>query len=209
MRENGGEQAWKEAIQAYMACISYADAQLGRLLDGLENSPYKNNTAIVLWGDHGWHLGEKNHWRKFSLWEEATRAPMLWVVPGLTKGGGVCERPVDFMSIYPTLADVAGFTPPKHCEGKTLRPLLLNPKAVWNQPAITTFGRNNHAVRTENWRYIQYAKGGEELYDERKDPYEWTNLAGNPNQRATKASLTKLLPTLNKPDIGRTAGAGE
>ncbi len=209
MQKNGGEKLWKEAIQAYMANISYADAQLGRLLDGLEKSPYKNNTAIVLWGDHGWHLGEKHHWRKFSLWEEATRAPMIWVVPGLTKAGGVCNRPVDFMSIYPTLADIAGFSPPGHCEGKSLRPLLANPTATWNQPAITTFGQNNHSIRTETWRYIQYAKGGKELYDHRTDPYEWTNLATNQTTLAVQTELAKKLPKLNQPDIGRSEGGKE
>ena len=192
---------WKEAVQGYLAAISYADAMVGRLIDGLDASPYRDKTIIVLWGDHGWHLGEKSHWRKFALWEEATRAPLIWVVPGLTTPDTVCDRTVDFMSIYPTLVDVAGLEKPAHLEGKSIRALLQNPQAPWSDPAITTYEFNNHAVRTEGWRYIRYANGDEELYDEAKDPYEWTNLAGIPEYASRKAELAKFLPTSNKPDL--------
>ena len=104
---------WKEAVQSYLAAITFADAMIGRLIDGLDKSPYADNTIIVLWGDHGWHLGEKQHWRKFALWEEATRAPLIFVVPGVTKPAGVCARTVDFMSIYPTLTDLCGLPTPR------------------------------------------------------------------------------------------------
>ncbi len=192
---------WKEAVQAYLAAVSFTDANLGRLLDALEQSAYRENTIIVFWGDHGWHLGEKEHWRKFTLWEEATRAPLIWVAPGLTRPGGVCERTVDFMTIYPTLADLAGIPTPAHVQGASIRALLADPQSGWQQPALTTFGNENHAVRTEGWRYIRYANGDEELYDESKDPYEWTNLAGDPRFAAQKAELAKLLPTNNAADI--------
>jgi arylsulfatase A-like enzyme len=192
---------WKEAVQAYLAAISYADAMIGRLVDALEKSPRANDTIVVLWGDHGWHLGEKQHWRKFALWEEATRAPLIWIVPGVTKPNTVCERTVDFMSIYPTLTDLAGIPTPKHVQGKSIRPLLADPAAAWSDPAITTHGFNNHAVRTESQRYIRYANGNEELYDEEKDPYEWTNLATREESAARKTELAKLLPTSNQPDI--------
>src|SRR6185295_15340527 len=92
---------WKEAVQGYLAAGAFADVMVGRLLDACDKSPVKDNTIIVLWGDHGWHLGEKLHWRKFALWEEATRTPFIWVAPGVTKPGGNCQRTVDFMSIYP------------------------------------------------------------------------------------------------------------
>lgn len=200
---------WKEAVQAYLAAISYLDAQVGRVLDALEKSPYRDNTIICLWGDHGWHLGEKEHWRKFALWEEATRAPFIWVAPGVTKPGGVCHRTVDFMSIYPTLCDLAGIAKPAHVEGDSLRPLLADPKAAWDKPGITTFGRNNHAVRTEKWRYIRYADGGEELYDHETDPYEWTNLAGKEEHAAAKADLAKWLPKQNEPPSARGGGSEE
>ncbi len=197
---------WKEAVQAYLAAISYADVMIGRLIDALDASEYRDNTMIVFWGDHGWHLGEKQHWRKFALWEEATRAPLIWVVPGLTKPNSVCERTVDFMSIYPTLTDLAGIPTPKHVEGKSIRSLLADPRAAWSDPAITTYEFKNHAVRSEAFRYIRYADGGEEFYDESKDPYEWKNLAGEPGFASEQTALAKHLPAKNAPDVSDSAG---
>jgi arylsulfatase A-like enzyme len=188
---------WKEAVQGYLAAIAYCDAQVGRLLDAYEKSPQKENTILVFWSDHGWHLGEKEHWRKFALWEEATRMPYIWIAPGVTKAGGVCERPVDLMSVYPTLCSLTGVEVPQHVEGANITPLLLDPKATWDKPAVTTFHLNNHSVRTERWRYIHYAEGGEELYDHDNDPYEWKNLAADPKYAETKKSLAKLMPTKN------------
>lgn len=201
---------WKNAIQSYLATVAYTDMNVGRLLDALEKSPERDNTIVVFWGDHGWSFGEKNHWRKFALWEEPTRAPFIVVAPGLTKAGGVSTRPVDFMCIYPTLCELAGLPVPKHVEGTSIVPLLRDPKAAWNKPAITTHGFKNHAVRTEQWRYIRYADGGEELYDEKNDPYEWTNLAGKVEFAATKAELAKWLPAHDAPHKGRgTADEGD
>ncbi|MEY4688614.1 MAG: hypothetical protein RIR76_2637 [Verrucomicrobiota bacterium] len=191
---------WKEAIQAYLATIAYCDMNLGRLLDALEQSAYRDNTIICLWGDHGWHLGEKHHWRKFALWEEATKAPFMWVVPGVTKPNTLCERTVDFMSIFPTLTDLCGIPTPAHNEGVSIRRLLADPKASWDLPALTTYRFNNHTVRSEGWRYIRYANGDEELYDETRDPNEWTNLAAKPEFAARKAELAKSLPKTNAPD---------
>jgi arylsulfatase A-like enzyme len=198
---------WKEAVQAYLAAISFTDAMVGRLLDAFDKSAYASNTIIVLWGDHGWHLGEKLHWRKFALWEEATRAPLVWVVPGVTHAGGVCDRTVDFMSLYPTFTDLAGITTPAHVEGKSIRPLLADPKAPWDEPARTTFGFKNHTVRTEGWRYIRYANGDEELYDESHDPYEWTNLAGQPEYAERIKELARWLPANNAPEVTKLRGA--
>src|SRR4030095_10734225 len=115
---------WKEAVQAYLATIAYCDTQIARLLDAYDKSPNKENTMIVFWGDHGWHLGEKEHWRKFALWEEATRAPLIWIAPGVPPPNSVCERTVDFMTIYPTLTDLCGVPTPSHVEGKSIRKLL-------------------------------------------------------------------------------------
>ena len=192
---------WKEAVQAYLAAISYADAMIGRLLDAFDQSDYRDNTVIVFWGDHGWHLGEKQHWRKFALWEEATRAPLIWVAPGVTKPGGLCERTVDFMTIYPTLTDLCGIPTPTHVQGKSTRRLLADPHAEWDEPAVTTFRFNNHAVRNEGWRYIRYADGGEELYDETADPYEWTNVADVAGLAKQKAKLAEHLPQKNAADL--------
>ncbi len=199
---------WKEAVQAYLASIAFMDAQLGRLLDGLEKSAHRDNTIICFWGDHGWHLGEKQHWRKFALWEEATRAPFIWVAPGVTKPGGRCDRTVDFMSVFPTLCDLAGLPTPAHAKGPSLRPLLANPSAKWATPGITTFHLNNHGVRTEQFRYIRYADGGEEFYDHAKDEYEWTNLAKDPAYAAQKAEVAKLLPQDNVAERP-SSGGGE
>jgi arylsulfatase A-like enzyme len=205
MANPGGDHAaitkagiWKECVRAYLASISFADAQLGRLLDALDASPSRDDTIVVLWGDHGWHLGEKLHWRKFTLWEEATRAPFIWVVPGTTKPGVVCERTVDFMSVYPTLSDLCGLPIPAHLEGPSIRPLLADPKAEWTTAALTTYGFRNHAVRTERWRYIRYADGSEELYDEVADPLEWKNLAGKEDLAGVKAELSRRLPAVDK-----------
>ncbi len=198
--------AWKRAVQGYLAAISYTDMLIGRLMDAFDKSPMKDNTIICFWCDHGWHLGEKEHWRKFALWEEATRAPLLWVVPGLTKPNSVCERTVDFMSVYPTLCDLCGIETPKHVEGKSIRPLLADPKAPWDTPALTTYTFNSHAVRTEDFRYIRYMNGDEELYDETKDPNEWTNLAGDSNFTERKEAMGKFMPTQNKDDMNGNPG---
>jgi arylsulfatase A-like enzyme len=201
---------WKEAVQGYLAAISYVDAQVGRVLDAFDKSPEATNTLICLWGDHGWHLGEKEHWRKFALWEEATRAPFIWVVPGVTRPGGVCERTVDFMSIYPTLCELAGVPLPRHVEGVSIRKLLADPRAEWSLPAVTTHGFQNHAVRTERWRYIRYADGGEELYDHSNDEYEFTNLANkSAESEAVKKELAKSFPKVNHPALKSRAGAVE
>jgi len=197
---------WKAAIQSYLATCAYTDMNIGRVLDALDKSPEKDNTIVVLWGDHGWSFGEKKHWRKFALWEEPTRTPLIWVVPGVTKPGGVSDRTVDLMTVYPTLCELAGLRVPKHVEGPSIVSLLRDPAASWSSPAITTHGFKNHAVRTEQWRYIRYADGGEELYDERKDPYEWVNLASKGgNFDAVKKQLASHLPTTEKPPVKGSA----
>ncbi len=200
---------WKHAVQGYLASIAFADAMVGRVVNALENSSYAENTIIVLWGDHGWHLGEKQHWRKFALWEEATRAPLMMVVPGVTQPNSVCRRTVDFMDIYPTLAELCGLPIPPHTEGVSLVPLLKNPLAKWDRPAVTTHGRNNHAVRSERFRYIRYADGSEELYDHDADPMEWKNLAEDLQFAEAKAALAKWLPKKNAPNADANAQPGK
>ena len=189
---------WKDAVQSYLATIAYVDMNVGRLLDAYEASPERDNTIIVFWGDHGWHLGEKQHWRKFALWEEATRAPLIWVAPGVAKTGVVCDAPVDFMSIYPTLCDLVGLEHPDHLEGKSLVNLLKNPSAKWDGVAMTTHGYLNHAIRDHRYRYIRYADGSEELYDHSDDPYEFTNLAGSSVLLDVKSRLASHFPDKNE-----------
>ena len=188
---------WKDAVQSYLATIAYTDVCVGRLLDAFEDSPASENTIVVLWGDHGWHLGEKQHWRKFTLWEEATRAPMIWYAPGLTQAGTLCDRPVDFTSIYPTLCELAGIEAPDHLEGPSIVPLLRDPHAKWEHVALTTHGYMNHAVRTQRWRYIRYENGEEELYDHSQDQYEWKNLAGDEKYADEIEQLRRYLPMKN------------
>jgi iduronate 2-sulfatase len=190
---------WKDAVRGYLAAGAYCDAMVGRLMAAFDKSPNRDNTIIVFWGDHGWHLGEKQHWRKFALWEEATRAPLFYCAPGVTKPNSVCERTVDFMSIYPTLCELCGLERPKHVEGESVVALLKDPSAAWEHPAITTHEFQNHAVRSEKWRYIRYENGEEELYDEVNDPMEWKNLANDPKLVSVKAELAKRLPIVNVP----------
>jgi arylsulfatase A-like enzyme len=163
----------------------------------------------VFWSDHGWHLGEKHHWRKQTLWEEATRVPYFWIAPGVTKADTVCDRTVDLSSIYPTLMELAGLPIPKHVEGVSIKSLLVDPAAKWDRPALTTYNFKNHAVRSADWRYIRYADGGEELYDEKKDPNEWTNLASKPELAAIKADLAKWMPKSDAPPGPKIEGTPE
>ncbi|HVV01154.1 MAG TPA: sulfatase [Verrucomicrobiae bacterium] len=199
---------WKDRVRAYLAAISYADAQIGRLLDALNASPFRENTIILFVGDNGWHLGQKEHWAKVTLWNEATRVPMIWVVPGLTPAGADCTRAVDFMSIYPTICELTGIPRPSHVEGVSIKRLLQNPAAPWDIPAVSTMFKDNHSVRTEEWRYTRYADGSEELYNEKNDPYEWTNLVSKAEFKDVKDHLATFLPkinvdTANSPRLGR------
>lgn len=190
---------WKEAVQAYLATIAYMDMNLGRLLDALEQSAYRDNTIVVFWSDHGWHLGEKSHWRKFALWEEATRSPLIWSVPGLTRPGSVSAQPIDLMTVFPTLTDLCGIPTPSHVEGSSIRRLLTDPGAAWETPAIITYRYKNHAARSAEWRYIRYENGDEELYDAINDPNEYVNLAGRADLAAVKTRLASFFPKTNAP----------
>ncbi len=200
---------WKEAVQAYLATIAFADSQVGRLIDALEKSPNAENTIICLWTDHGWSLGEKEHWRKFALWEEPTRTVFIWKVPGMTPAGTQCPRPVDYMSIYPTLCALTGLTKPEHVEGADITPLLKDPNAEWSTPALTTFHKDNHSFRSETWRYIRYADGGEELYNHTADPNEWKNLAADSQYAEVKASFGPYFPKINHNELPAVRGGKE
>ena len=185
---------WEEAVQAYLASISFADASLGKVLNALDNSQYKDNTIIVFWSDHGYHLGEKQHWHKFTLWERSTRVPFIIVAPQVAAPGSKSGRPVSLLDIYPTLVELADLPHNETLEGQDLTPLLRDPNAKWEHPAITTHEKGNHSVRTENWRYIRYHTGEEELYDHQKDPGEWNNLSGSSKYQAKMEELKKWLP---------------
>lgn len=192
---------WNAAVSSYLATIRFVDTCIGRLVDALDRSPYAQNTVVVLWGDHGWHLGEKLHWRKSTLWEEATRNPLMIAVPGMTRPGGRCERTVGLIDLYPTLTDVCGLPLRDGLAGQSLAPLLRNPTAPWDRPALTTFRKGNHSVRSERWRYIRYHDGTEELYDHSGDEMEWTNLAGKPELADVKKDLARWLPKSDADEV--------
>ncbi|MCO6456410.1 MAG: sulfatase [Pirellulaceae bacterium] len=202
-------QQWKRAVQGYLASIAFMDGQIGRVLDALDRGPHKDNTIVVFWTDHGWHLGEKQHWRKFALWEEATRTPLAIVAPGV-KPGTRCDRPVNLLDIYPTLLELCGLPARQELEGVSLAALLSDPQRSWERPSLTTHGRGNHALRSERYRYIRYADGSEELYDHDADPLEWKNLAGDPRLANIKRQLAEWLPKEDAPETKRAdeAGAG-
>jgi arylsulfatase A-like enzyme len=195
---------WRKAVSGYLASITFADACVGKVIEALNRSPYRDNTAIVLWSDHGWHLGEKLHWRKFALWEEATHNVLMMVVPGITEKGVRCNRTVSMIDIYPTLIDICGLKPKEELEGKSLIPLLKNPEAAWERPALTTHGRNNHSIRSERWRYIRYNDGTEELYDHENDQLEWNNLADKAEYADIKKELSRWIPEVNVPDAPKS-----
>jgi len=191
---NLSDSYWREMVYGYLACISFVDAQAGKVLDALEDSKYADNTIVVLWSDHGQHLGEKSHWRKQALWEESTHVPMLFKVPGEKSNGKRSSRVVSLLDIYPTLVELCGLPEAERLEGNSLVPLIKNPEKAWNKPVLSTWYYKNHAVRSENYRYIHYRDGGEELYDHRTDPGEHINLAGNPDYADIIAEHKNYLP---------------
>ncbi len=190
---------WREGVRAYLASISFADAMLGHLLDALEQSGRADNTIIVLWSDHGWHLGEKARWRKETLWRESTRVPLIVVAPGITQAGSTSSATVSLMDLYPTMVELAGLDMPEHPEGISLVPLLKDPAAEWDHAAISTSRFGNHAVSTNRYRYIRYSDGTEELYDLDSDPNEWHNLADDPKLDKVIEELAALLPKHDEP----------
>lgn len=191
---------WKPAIQAYLACTSMVDDLIGQIVGALEKSKYADNTIIVLWSDHGFQLGEKERWAKYSLWERATRVNLIWVAPGVTRPGSTCNKPVNLLDIYPTLASLTACKPPeKQLEGNDLSVLMKNPKASWDTTTVTTFGYKNYGVRSERYRYIVYADGTEELYDHQKDKWEWHNLAGKSGYAEVKEKMRKGIPAHHEP----------
>ncbi|WP_298763472.1 sulfatase [uncultured Polaribacter sp.] len=187
---------WKKIVQAYLACISYVDYELGRVLDALESSKHANNTVIVLWSDHGYRLGEKGTFAKHALWETATKAPLMFAGPNLPKGKKI-NAPVEMLSIYPTLLELSGLSANNKNEGKSLVNMMQSDEITENTYAITTFGMNNHAVKINNYRYISYEDGTEEFYDHTSDPNEWNNEAKNPKYTAQIEKMKGLLPKVN------------
>ena len=189
---------WPNLVRSYLASTTFMDSQIGRLLDALDASGEASNTVIVLWSDNGWHLGEKEITGKNSLWKPSTHVPLIFAGPGV-KVGGRCSQPAELLDIYPTLVELCGTPVQSGLEGHSLAPQLKNADAKRLWPAITTANQNNHSVVTDKWRFIQYADGSQELYNEQNDPNEWTNLASKPEYKKVIADLKKWLPKKNLP----------
>ncbi len=184
----GGEKEWKYMVQSYLACINYVDNQIGRLLDELRDNPRKRDTVIVLTSDHGWNLGEKTHWCKAAIWRDTTRVPFMVVAPGVSKAGLRNNQPISHVDIYPSLCDFAGIPKPKYLEGRSILPLLKDPSAT-RDFAFLSYGPQNTAAQSEQFRYLRYEDGSEELYDHKKDPHEWINLIGNKNYQSIRKKM--------------------
>lgn len=197
------EGQWKQGVQGYLASTHFADAMLGRVLDALEKGPNADNTIVMLWSDHGWQLGEKERWQKFSGWRAVTRVPLMVRVPkgcsaALPEGttaGSVCDQPVNLLSLHPTLISLTGVAENPNCDGPDLLPLLEDPAASWPHFSTTFLGRRGtYTISGRHWRYLHYHNGDEELYDIRQDPYEWNNLAGDPAHRDTLERMRARQP---------------
>jgi arylsulfatase A-like enzyme len=193
---------WKPLVQSYLACVSFVDAQLGKVLDALENSEYRDNTYIVLFSDHGFHLGEKERFAKSSLWKDGSNVPLIITGPGISRGQ-ICDKPVQLLDIYPTLLELTGLDADPKLEGNSLVPLLKNPQAVWPYMARTSYGPGNYAIISENYRFIQYNDGSEELYDIKNDPHEWHNIAKKPEYNETVREHKEHIPVQRHAILGK------
>lgn len=207
LRANGLDD---DATAAYIAMVEFADSQVGRLLRSIETGPHRSNTVVMFTSDHGFHLGEKGHWTKGTLWEESTRVPLIVAAPEMATAGSTCARPVTTQDIYATAADIAGIPANPVADSKSLRPLLEDPKAPWDEAVVSSLGPERHAVRSERWRYIIHYDGSEELYDHDVDPNEWTNVASVPENAGVLEDLRRHVPPSERlPMIGRKKPKGE
>ncbi len=192
------ESQARESKHAYWAAIEFVDAQVGRLLEALDRLKLADNTIIVFWGDNGYHVGDNGMWKKMSLFEYSARVPVIIAAPGQKTRGGVSPRTVELLDLYPTLAELCGLKPLHKLDGRSLKPLLDDPRATWDKPAFTQVWRGKfagHSVRTERWRYTEWDDGreGAELYDYAADPTEQHNLASDSKHAAVIAGLKPLL----------------
>jgi arylsulfatase A-like enzyme len=191
-------EQWRNLVRSYLACTSFVDAQIGRVLDALEQTGLAENTIVVVWSDHGFHLGEKEITGKNTLWERSTRVPLIFAGPGVA-GGGRCNEPVELLDVYPTLIDLCRLPVRDDLEGHSLLPHLRDATAPREWPAITSHNQGNHSVRSKRWRYIRYADGSEELYDVQRDPNEWTNVVSSPTNARIVAEHRAWLPKRDEP----------
>ncbi len=195
---------WKNLVRSYLACTSFVDDQVGRVLQALHEGGHAENTIVVLWSDHGWHLGEKLITGKNTLWDRSTRVPLIFAGPGVSSGGR-CQQPAELLDIYPTLVELCGLPARSDLEGHSLLPQLRDANAEREWPAITTHNHDNHGIRSKDWRYIRYADGSEELYNMQQDPNEWHNLVGKQQYAAVIEQHRRYLPQVNRKPVPGSA----
>lgn len=208
---------WLPLVRSYLASTAMIDDQIGRLMEALRETGHSKDTIVVLWSDHGYHLGEKGITGKNSLWERSTHVPLIFSGPGVKSDEGksndirnsTCDTPVELLDIYPTLIDLCGLSPRNDLEGRSLVSLCRssseNDDAKKERVAITTHNQGNHTIRSSDWRYIRYADGSEELYDMKNDPQEWANLALSVGHQQQKEILRKYLPSINAQPVAGSA----
>lgn len=191
-------QQWQAAVRAYLACITYVDRQVGQLMQALDESVYAENTWIILWSDHGWQLGEKEHWGKWTPWRQSTRVPLIIVPPQNSSfaRGVSCNEAVSLVDLYPTLLEIAHLPSATHAQGESLLPRLNSPEQPTERAVLTTVGEGNYALSTRDWRYIRYSNGEEELYHIAVDPHEWNNLNQNPKSEGKRLELQEKLAAM-------------
>ncbi|MFW2385934.1 MAG: sulfatase/phosphatase domain-containing protein, partial [Akkermansiaceae bacterium] len=188
-------------IQSYLASITFVDTKVGQILDALKASPYRDNTIVVLWSDHGYHLGEKNTFQKHTLWERSARVPLIISLPPKMQGEkhhGKTDAVVSLTDLYPTLVDLCGLPANDKVVGRSLKPLIQNRDADWDHPALTYLKDGARSLRTQRYRYIEYADGSQELYDHESDPNEWKNLANDPKHVGLMKKLSEELTKLHR-----------
>jgi len=195
---------WRNLVRSYLACTSFVDAQVGRIVAALEAAGLADNTIIVLWGDHGWHLGEKGISGKNTLWDRGTKVPLLFAGPGVSKRGRSAQ-PAELLDLYPTLIELCGLKPRTDLEGVSLVPQLKDARAKRERPALASHNQGNHGIRSERWRYLRYADGSEELYDHQNDPNEWTNVVAKVEHAAVIAEHRRWLPKIDVPPAPNSA----
>ncbi|MCT4588734.1 MAG: sulfatase [Carboxylicivirga sp.] len=198
---------YRHLVHSYLACVSFVDDQLGRVLSALEKSDYADNTIIVLWSDHGQSFGEKRTYRKMSLWEESTHVPLYIVYPG--NKSAQCDQAVSLLDIYPTLVDLCGLPKPDHLDGQSLKPLLEKTDAEWNHPVVSSWRYENYAVRSNDYRYIRYRDGSEEFYDHTMDEGEFNNLANDDQYKEQIEWHRSFIPSSPTLPVGMKQWTGD
>ena len=190
LRENNQH---RNLVRSYLASVTFCDSQVQRVLDALEKSPHAENTIVVLWSDHGYHLGEKEMTGKTTLWERSTRVPLIFAGPGIEPG--ICQRPVELLDIYPTLSQMANLSAPASVEGVSLMPQITDTDAPRSALAITTHNPGNFAIRDDRYRFIHYADGSEELYDLQTDSGEFKNIIAEAELQSVAERLREHIPS--------------